>query len=291
MQLISCHNGKIHALGEGALRATAPNGSFRTGLRAIDGLLPNGAFARGAVHELLFDPAGPRPLFFAALLARCAAFGGEQETGWGDGMIEWTGGDDAGDDASPSSPPAAPGANPPAGAALVWLDPAKDIYPPALAAMGVPLDRLFLVRSPIAEQAWAVAECLRCKGVGAVVAAPQRLSRVDARRLQLAAEQGGGVGLFLRPAGRASADYAAATRWLVAPAASAEATVQRWKIQLVHGHGGRVGGTVLLEYCRETRALRASEQLADRPRQPAARPRREAVGADVDVERELALAV
>src|SRR6186713_2710186 len=72
MQLISCHNGKIHAIGEDALRAASPAGTFRSGLAALDELAPGGAFARGAVHELLRAPEHGRPLFLAALLARAA---------------------------------------------------------------------------------------------------------------------------------------------------------------------------------------------------------------------------
>ena len=88
--------------------------------------------------------------------------------------------------------------------------------------------------------------------------------------LQLAAEQGGGVGVLLRPStGPGSLNYAAATRWLVAPARG-DRTLQRWKIQLVHGHGGRVGEAVCLEMCRRTgridaRPARAMEKQAERP--------------------------
>lgn len=260
MQLISCHNGKLHALGEGALRAAAPAGSFNTGLAALDELLPSGGFARGAMHELLFAPPDPRPLFLATLLAKRASDPLGQESG--------VRGQESGDPQPLDGP--APASAPSSGAgALVWLDPERDIYPPALAAMGVSLDRLYLVRSKVAEQAWAVAECLRCRGVAAVVAAPPRLSRVEARRLQLAAERGGGVGLLLRPAGKASTEFAAATRWIVSPAPG-ERTLQRWKVQLIHGHGGRVGKTVFLEYSRETRTVRASETVADRRREPVA---------------------
>ena len=146
---------------------------------------------------------------------------------------------------------------------LIWSDPFHQLYPPALAAHGIPLNRLLLLRPrDLEEQTWAVAECLRCRGVGAVVAAPADLSRTEARRLQLAAEQGGGVGLLLRTT-RAATHYAAATRWLVRPAPG-ERTLQRWNIQLLHGHGGRIGQTVCLEYCRETHRLRVSDPMARR---------------------------
>ncbi|HZL37905.1 MAG TPA: hypothetical protein VFC78_21485, partial [Tepidisphaeraceae bacterium] len=95
------------------------------------------------------------------------------------------------------------------------------------------------------------------------------LSRIEARRLQLAAERGGGVGILLRQTGRSSAHHAAATRWLVRPAPGAR-TLQRWNIQLLHGHGGQLGKTLCLEHCRETNHLRTFDPLAHRqtPTQP-----------------------
>ena len=212
MKLISCHDGKLHALeaGDDGLGASsAPDRSFVTGLPALDALPPGGAFARGAVHELLAASADGQPLFFAAVLARGA-------------------GHSAND-----SP------------AIIWSDPAGELYPPALADLGIPLERLFLLRPGEADHVWAIAECLRCRGVAAVVAglpSRRRLSRIEARRLQLAAERGGGVGLLLRAArpggasGSASTDeHAAVTRWLVRPEPG-DQHVQRWRIQLIFGH-------------------------------------------------------
>src|SRR5688572_4435326 len=194
MKLISCHDGKLLTLD-----ATHPSRSaaktFRTQLDALDELAPGGAFARGAVHELLSKPADAQPTFFAGMLALHASAGRNR--------------------------------------AVVWCDPRNEFYPPAVAAMGIPLDRLFVLRpKDDAEQVWAVAECLRCRGVAAVVAAipaRQKLSRVHARQLQLAAERGGGVGVLLRTVGKSSADddeHAAQTRWLVQPAPG-EPHVQR----------------------------------------------------------------
>jgi len=224
MQLISCHDGRLLTLEATGLRSGG--GAFRTGLEALDALAPGGAWACGAVHELLARPADGKPLFVAMLLARSASESG----------------------------------------AIVWCDPHRELYPPALAAHGVPLDRLFLLRLPVADQVWAVAECLRCKGVSAVVAAVPRLTRIEARRLQLAAETGGGIGVLLRPTGKASNIYAAASRWLVSPTPG-ERTLQRWTVQLLHGHGGRLGQVVTLECCRETHLVRATAELVDRSSQ------------------------
>jgi protein ImuA len=147
---------------------------------------------------------------------------------------------------------------------IVWCDPEGTLYPPAVAAAGVPMEKLYLLHPKTqADQSWAIAECMRCKGVSATIAQVGRLSRIEARRLQLAAEQGGGIGILLRPMDRNASVYAAASRWLVSPAQGLR-TVQRWKIQLIHAHGGRIGQTVILEHHRETNTLRASEQLANR---------------------------
>jgi protein ImuA len=241
MRFVTCHKGLLQTLAaQPDLRG--PRRGFTTGVASLDGLPPGGAFARGAVHEALTDPAcGPLPWSFALLLARAAAVGGE-------------GG----------------------GGTVVWSDPADNLYPPALAAGGLDLDRLLILRpaSP-REEVWAVGECLRCPGVVAVVAAPRSLARVEARRLQLAAERGGGVGILLRAWGQGGrADhYAAVTRWMVAPT-SGDAAVQRWDVQLIHGHGGRVGSSVVLEACRETNHVRAAEQLAGRPAATTASSRR-----------------
>ena len=258
MQLISCHGGRLLTLNAagadvaslrtarlGALPSPArKDDALVSGLPALDALAPGGALARGVVHELLADPADGAPLFVAMVLARSG-----------------TGGPSVSEDEEHGRAARATGSG-----AVVWCDPGCELYPPALAAHGVPLDRLFLLRPrDNAEQTWAVAECLRCKGVAAVVASIHYpLSRVEARRLQLSAERGGGVGLLLRPVGKVSSEHAAATRWLVRPVPG-ERTVQRWSVQLVHGHGGRVGQAVILEYSRETNLVRAVEELAGRP--------------------------
>jgi protein ImuA len=147
---------------------------------------------------------------------------------------------------------------------VIWCDPSGEVYPPALASLGFDLTNIYLLHPQNQlDESWAITECLRCRGVGAVIASPQRLTRIEARRLQLAAETGGTVALLLRQRGRGDSIYAAATRWLVQPYPG-ERTIQRWTIQLLHGHGGRIGQTVFLEWCRETNSVRAVEKLSDR---------------------------
>jgi hypothetical protein len=258
MQWISCHKGRLLTQAQAQAKGLRQR-SFCTGLEALDALAPEGAFACGAIHELLWEMGNGKPLFVATLLARSALglpldFGEFSRTAASRTKRLST--REAA--ARPSSPKSS--------GAIIWSDPHHELYPPALAHHGIPLEKLFLLRPKPIDQTWAICECLRCKGVGAVVAAVPRMTRVEARRLQLAAECGGGAGILLRPAAGGAQVYAAATRWLVRPAPG-ERTTQRWVIQLLHGHGGRVGQTVTLEYSRENHLVRALETVVDRPDQ------------------------
>ena len=287
MQLITCHHGKLQTLADSVSPLAARNG-FSSGLPPLDALAPGGLFARGAVHELLTSPSDGHALFLAMLLGARAAFAVPSPPPAASTFElysrERVRGQTSNDVAIQNFPgfyqskPSAPNSEPPnllnprPASTLIWCDPAGELYPPALAAMGFALDRLVLLRPRTADPTgkdliWAVAEALACKGVGAVIAPMPRLSRIGARRIQLAAEAGGGVGLLLRHLGPASLHHAAATRWLVRPA-PAPPTLQRWTLQLLHGHGGHVGHTLCLEHCRETNRLHTSAALADRPAEP-----------------------
>src|SRR5687768_14389824 len=244
MQLISCHNHQLLKLNASDLTSARANNNnpFTTHLSPLDALLPNHSLARAALHEILWTTT--QPLLFAALLAQSATRGG---TG--------------------VPPVKKKNTLPP----IIWSDPQHRLYPPALAAAGIPLHQLYLLKPPTpADELWAVTQCLACKGVGATIADVGRLTRIQARRLHLAAERGGGIGLLLRPYdSRVSKEHAAATRWLVEPAPG-ERTIQRWKIQLIHGHGGLTHKPVYLEYHRDRDPpdrLRATDQLADRQSQ------------------------
>src|SRR2546421_6346371 len=207
-----------------SMDVSAKASSFITNLDALDDVAGPKAFARGAVHEILCEKGQEPPMFFATVLARAAS--GDR--------------------------------------AIVWSDPERRLYPPAIAAAGIPLSRLLLLRPKNEkDELWALTECLRCSGVGVALACPKQLSTIEARRLQLAAEHGGGIGLLLRPKSAASTPYAAATRWLVSSMVG-ERTVQKWKVQLIHGHGGQVGKTVILEACRARNSVRVFETVGDR---------------------------
>ena len=88
--------------------------------------------------------------------------------------------------------------------AVVVLDPSGEFYPLAAVAQGIGPARLIVVHpGNQADHTWALDQALRCPAVAAVVAWPEscggKLDGRTFRRLQLAVEQGGGLGLLIRP--------------------------------------------------------------------------------------------
>jgi hypothetical protein len=86
------------------------------------------------------------------------------------------------------------------GGTLVVIDRQQIFYPPAAAPWGIDLDRLIMVRPRSArDELWAVVQSLRSPAVAAVWGMIDRLDSRAFRRLQLAAQAGRTLGLFLRP--------------------------------------------------------------------------------------------
>ena len=108
------------------------------------------------------------------------------------------------------------------GGAVVVLDRTGEFYPLAAVAQGIEPARLIVVHpGNKADHAWALDQALRCPAVAAVVAWPESLDgKLDGRtfrRLQLAAEQGGGLGLLIRPESVRAQPSWADVRLLVEP--------------------------------------------------------------------------
>ncbi|WP_296497857.1 protein imuA [Phenylobacterium sp.] len=141
------------------------------------------------------------------------------------------------------------------GRSAVWILRRDDLFPPGLAGLGLPADRLVGVCARDEAEALAVAEdALASPGVGVVLAEVGAVDLTAGRRLQLACEARGGTGLMLlrRPFGGGTAaattgGTAAATCWRVSPAASAPGPgglglgAPRWRLRLVRSRGGRTG--------------------------------------------------
>jgi protein ImuA len=207
-----------------------------TGSPALDRLLPGGGLRRGTLVEYLT----PAPASGAGTLALSAAREACRK-----------------------------------GRVLVVLDRAtlarsarksnrsKHFYPPAAAGWGIDLVTIVVLRpASEADALWALDQALRCPGVGAVWAALDRIDARDFRRLQLAAECGGTIGLLLRPARLRGQPTWADVQWLVETRSNVESPrskvrrlstfdfrLSTWqlRVELVRCRGGTGGQAVLLE--------------------------------------------
>lgn len=157
---------------------------------------------------------------------------------------------------------------------VLWCVSRRDLFAPALAQAGLAPSRIILVE---AGDETTVLSCfeegLRHGGLGAVVAELARLSMTASRRLQLAAEGSGAMGLAIRRWRRQpdAADFgqptAALTRWRVSALASAPLPVPgvgraRWMLELMRCRGGGSADFVV-EACDATGRLGVPAPLAD----------------------------
>jgi protein ImuA len=117
------------------------------------------------------------------------------------------------------------------GGACVVIDPRQEFYPPAAAELGVPLERMILVRpSGPRLTLWAWEQALRFRGVAVTLGELGSLSDRPFRRLQLAAESGGGLGFLVRPMMCRAEPSWAAVRLSVTALPSAELS-RRWRVE------------------------------------------------------------
>lgn len=129
-----------------------------------------------------------------------------------------------------------------------WVDGPRELYPPAAASLGVDLERLLVVQPrAFAQRVWATVQLARSgaftcvvldltHGVGAA-GRPERLSLPEARKLADAAARGGTLVLLLTSP-EAPADGLARLR-LEAQG------VQGWSVELERSRGGGVGTRVV----------------------------------------------
>jgi len=154
--------------------------------------------------------------------------------------------------------------------ALVIVDDAGTFYPPGLAGWGIDWQRVLVLRPPTPVAALpAIEQALRCPAVGATVAACPQLRPRECRRLQLAAESGGGAGLVLRPESARRWASFAALRLHVAAVASAE-RCRRLQLTVLRCRDGVEGRTLLLEIDDATGDVRVPAGLAAATAGPAA---------------------
>jgi recombination protein RecA len=181
---------------------------LRTGVEAVDALLPAGGLPLGTTVELCGEAASGR----ASLALRAVASAHRELR------------------------------------LCAWVDGPRELYPPAAAALGVDLERLLVVRPKVfAQRVWSAVQLARSGAFTAVVVdlthgvgaagRPERLSLPEARKLADAAARGGTLVLLLTSP-EAPADGLARLRL--------EARgVQGWSVELERSRGGGVGTRVV----------------------------------------------
>jgi protein ImuA len=192
--------------------------AISSGCAGLDELLPGKGFWPGQLVEWLADGQGSGAGTLALLVARQAC--------------EATGG------------------------ALVVADRTGCFYPPAAMAWGIDGRRLIVVRPTCQkDELWALDQCLRCRGVAAVWAPVERLDERSFRRLQLAAESGGVLGLLVRSSsaqGKPSwSDIQLHVHPRPEPRAQEDGSLvwrgRRLHVELLRCRGGTAGSAVELE--------------------------------------------
>jgi protein ImuA len=131
------------------------------------------------------------------------------------------------------------------GGTVLWIAPEPDAWPSGLKAYGLLPERLVLVRAPRPVDAlWAMEEALRCPAVTGALLDMEVSDLTAARRLQLAAEAGGAIGLLLRPDTPSPGPTAALTRWRLAARPGEDGGAHHlgdpsWQAELLRGRGSR----------------------------------------------------
>jgi protein ImuA len=202
-------------------RSSEVHHHISSGFKDLDNILPGRGFRRGTLVEWLAasDGAGAQTLALRSVHAACRAEG-----------------------------------------AWVVLDRRHEFYPLAALSAGLDLDRLILVRPDNeSDHDWALDQALRCPAVDAVLGWATTLDPHTFRRLQLAAEEGGTLGLLIRPAQVRQEPSWAEVRLLVEPRPGTDRWAKRrLRIHLLRCRGGAGGRWLDRELDDETNTMRST---------------------------------
>lgn len=203
----------------------------------IDGRLPGGGLALGALHEVAGGGNGALDGAAAALFAA--------------GILARTHGP------------------------VLWCV-SRDLFAPALAQAGLHPDRVLCIDTRSDKEVLAcMEEGLRHGGLAGVVGEVSRLAMTPSRRLQLAAETSGTLAIAIRRWRRPAeaADFgqptASTTRWRISALPASPLPVPgvgrpRWLVELIRAKAGECA-EFEVEQCDETGRIAIPAELAHRP--------------------------
>ncbi|MCX8999698.1 damage-inducible protein [Rhizobiaceae bacterium BDR2-2] len=159
---------------------------------------------------------------------------------------------------------------------VLWCVTRPDLFAPALAQAGLDAGRVIHVEAGDEKMLLACfEEGLRHGGIGAAVAEVARLSMTASRRLQLAAERSGAVGIVIRrwrcrsEAAAFGQPTASSTRWRISVLPSSPLPVPgigraRWLLELVRARAGE-SFDLEVEACDDEGRIALPAPMADRP--------------------------
>ena len=213
--------------------------AVHSGCSALDQLLPTAGFPRGSLVEWFIGSlgSGAETLALNVALQACSEGGG-----------------------------------------LVVIDRAGRFYPPAAEAWGISLQQLVVIQPRNGkDELWALDQVLRCPGVSAVWAPIAKLDGRAFRRLQLAVENSGSLGLLLRPERMSKQPSWAHYQLRVHPQKTQPGSQgRRVRVELVRCRGALAGSSVELEIdeitgnirkadteCHATHSMHLATQLAN----------------------------
>jgi protein ImuA len=226
-------------------RQTNAQQVFSSGCSAMDACLPHGGYLPGSLIEYLRTTSGCGTTYLALTAAAAALQATEEKY-------------------------------------LVIVDTHQQMYPPCLLSHHIPLSQVIWVHPQSqADAVWATDQALRTPAVAAVIADLENLDERDARRLQLAAERGGGLGILLRTLAARRMPSWSDVQWVVRSLVptlpqsiaakpmdiSAKLPLRRLEVQLARVRGGKAGAALRLDIdgTRGTLELAARQHNYDKP--------------------------